>query len=1043
MNPLHSNPQFEQAYQTLNTAQRLAVDTIENAVMVNAGPGTGKTQILALRIAHILAQTDSDPANILCLTYTENGAMEMRSRLLKIIGSSAYKIPIHTFHSFCNEVIQDNISYFGKIDLEPISDIETIELFEKLIDSIEAGNILKRFSGDVYFDKSRLQNLYSLMKKEAWTVDYLDERINAYVQELPTKEGFFYKKKYKDAAAGDPKLGAIKTETEKMEVLRAAVNLYPRYIKMMSDKNRYTYDDMILWVIEAFEKNDMLLRSYQEKFLYFLVDEFQDTSRSQNLILQYLTNYWDKPNLFVVGDADQSIFSFQDANVENILDFAKKHQPDLQSITLENNYRSSQVILDAAQKLIAQNKQRTIQAIDDKPLTAAQEAIKNLDILPSLVCYANPAQEAIDVVLQIEALLAQQVSENDIAVIYRNHKQVEDIAKMLAAKNIAVNVKRKIDVLQQPLITNILLLLTWIDQEMFIPYSAEEVLFKLLHADFFNLQPLTIAKINIAANRKNRGLKDDTYSIRRLLAESPEMQANLFDHNDSLSPKQISVQLENLLKESQNNTLQGLLDKVIYNTGILAHILKSKEKIWLMQLLTAFFNFVKEETKRKPTLSLHELLNVIDTMIKNKLAVPLHKITERSKGINLVTVHGAKGSEYAHVFVIGCNEKIWDAKTGGAREFALPDNLVADNSPASSLEESRRLFYVAITRAKTHLQISFTEKDNKDKEVLQSSFVTEIAEGAALPIQTKAVDDNQLADYLALQFIETARPQIALLENEVLDKILASYTLSVTHLNSYLDCPIRFYFNNLIKVPSSKNENMAFGTAVHKGLRMFFEQMRNDGNVFPPASELVKNFQFHMRNNREAFTPEQYKRRMEYGEKILPNWYNFYINQWNKIIISEKCIRGITVRGVPINGQIDKLEFDGKHVNVVDYKTGKYSNAVPKLKAPNEQEPNGGDYWRQAVFYKILIDNDTSNDWEAVSTEFDFLEPVKEEYKIAKISISPADVATVTEQITDTWAKIQNKEFSEGCGKPKCEWCAFVKENKIAIGFVAPEKKLE
>ena len=146
---------FREEFEKLNAQQQQAVTTIEGPVMVSAGPGTGKTQILALRIASILQQTDVNPNNILCLTYTDNGAIEMRNRLLKIIGSAAYNVRIHTFHSFCNEVIQDNLTYFGKLNLAPIGDLEEIALFYKLIDSIEKDNPLKRFRGEVYYEKDR------------------------------------------------------------------------------------------------------------------------------------------------------------------------------------------------------------------------------------------------------------------------------------------------------------------------------------------------------------------------------------------------------------------------------------------------------------------------------------------------------------------------------------------------------------------------------------------------------------------------------------------------------------------------------------------------------------------------------------------------------------------------------------------------------------------------------------------------------------------------------------------------------------------------
>lgn len=1027
---------FNEDFLKLNPEQQLAVTTIEGPVMVNAGPGTGKTQILALRIASILQQTDVSPTNILCLTYTDNGAIEMRNRLLTIIGGAAYNIRIHTFHSFCNEVIQDNLTYFGKLNLAPIGDLEEIELFYKLIDSIENNNVLKRFRGEVYYEKDRLRSLFSLIKKEAWTPSYLNERIDAYLAELPTKEGFFYKKKYKEFKAGDPKPAAIADEKEKMEMLRAAANLYPRYNEMMAIESRYNFDDMILWVLDAFEKNKNLLLDYQERYQYFLVDEFQDTSRSQNLLLQYLTSYWEVPNLFVVGDADQSIFSFQDANVENIIEVEKKYSDELTKIDLINNYRSTQNILNSAHRLIVNNNLRTILPENDKPLFAANVNLRGISINPVITEYANPAQEAIDVAMQIEILVQQGISGKEIAIIYRNHVQVATITSMLEGKKIPVNTKRKIDILQLPFIQNILLILNWIKKEKYISYSADDLLFQLLHSDFFKLSPLEIARLSMTANAKSRINKEDPYSLRRLMSEYTLPKADLFKQADGHSIKEVSTTLEELLKASANNTLQQVLELVVQKAGILSYIMQSREKPWLMQVLNAFFNQVKEETRRNPELTLSDWLDDIETMKKNRLPISLYKITANDEGVNLVTAHGAKGSEFAHVFVIGCTQRIWDdSNKGGHRNYKLPDNLVNNSTNASDLEESRRLFYVAVTRAKTHLHISYPLKDDKEKEQIKSTFITELLEGSDLTITPKQVPDILLADYLMMQFAEKARPEIELVEAEYIDQILKRYTLSVTHLNNYLNCPLRFYYQNLIKVPSAKNESMAFGSAIHWAIERLFVKMRANNNVFLSKQDLVSDFKWFMNNNREAFTPEALKLKSEYGEKILPAYYDYHIDRWNKIVIVEKAVRNVTVQNVPINGKLDKLEFNGKQVNVVDYKTGKYENAKKKLVPPNDKEPDGGDYWRQAVFYKILLDNDRTNDWQAVSTEFDFIEPINDEYKTELLHVGLADITTVTQQIVNTWQKIQNKDFKIGCGKPDCEWCNFVKSNQLAVNL--------
>ncbi|HTB27211.1 MAG TPA: PD-(D/E)XK nuclease family protein, partial [Puia sp.] len=202
-------------------------------------------------------------------------------------------------------------------------------------------------------------------------------------------------------------------------------------------------------------------------------------------------------------------------------------------------------------------------------------------------------------------------------------------------------------------------------------------------------------------------------------------------------------------------------------------------------------------------------------------------------------------------------------------------------------------------------------------------------------------------------------------------------------------------------------------------------------------------FEKYMIRHRESFTKEQFARRMEYGQIVLPAYYEKYIHSWNKIVSIEKIISNVAIEGVPAKGKLDKLEFDGKMVNVVDYKTGNPDNAKTKIKGPSEKDPLGGDYWRQAVFYKLLVDRSPFG-WQVVSTEFDFIEPdSKKNYKKEKIFISPEDEAFVIRQITETWEKIRNHDFYTGCGKEDCHWCNFVKTNKLDINAPIAEEEEE
>jgi len=301
---------FNEEYNKLNPEQQKAVDTIKGPVMVIAGPGTGKTQILAARIGKILLETDVLPQNILCLTYTDAGSLSMRKRLLQFIGPDAYKVNIYTFHAFCNDIIQENLSLFGKASLNPISDLEKIQLYKSLIDNLPGNSILKRYRGDVYYEINNLRHLFSTMKREGWSPEFVRERIDVYLARIKDDENF----KYQNSRPGSYDKGeyspAYEEEILRMEKLCAAVNEFNNFQSLMKQNNLYDFDDMINWIITVFKENKNVLANYQEKFQYILVDEYQDTSGTQNQIVKLLTSFGESPNIFVIGDDDQSIFRF-------------------------------------------------------------------------------------------------------------------------------------------------------------------------------------------------------------------------------------------------------------------------------------------------------------------------------------------------------------------------------------------------------------------------------------------------------------------------------------------------------------------------------------------------------------------------------------------------------------------------------------------------------------------------------------------------------------------------------------------------------------
>ena len=1031
---------FQEEYQKLNGQQRLAVDTTEGPVMVIAGPGTGKTQILAARIGKILLETDVSPDNILCLTYTDAGAIAMRRRLLSFIGPDAYRVDIHTFHSFCNDIIQENLPLFEKTALDPISDLERIQLFKVLIDGWPKNHPLKRYRGDVYFEMGNLQHLFSTMKREGWTPEFIGSKIDQYLADLPLRDEYIAKRATKEFKKGDVRTDKIEEERERMNKLRAAVGEFGPFQELMRRRNRYDFDDMINWVIRAFQENKGLLATYQERYQYILVDEYQDTSGTQNRLVSLLIAYWDQPNVFVVGDDDQSIYRFQGANVENMLEFAHAYEKDLLTVVLTNNYRSTQPVLDISRTLIERNAERLVNQIPglSKQLVSSHPVVSRHHDPPRLLEYLSPRQEMTNITLQVEKLLADGVAPGRVAIIYKENKYGEELARFFRLKNIPVYSKRNLDLLGVPLAQKILLLLRYLAAEHDAPYGGDEMLFEILHFDFFGIAPIEIAKLSVEV--ADRQFSEQRTSLRRLLYEKASRPArDLFDTGLPEGMKKASKALEKLIGDVPNVTLQTLFENCIRDTGILAAIMGSADKIWQLQVVTALFEFVREESRRDPDLDLESLVQMIDLMKDNGLALPLVQVSGSDRAVNLLTAHGSKGLEFEYVFFAGCNASIWEKKRRPGGGYKYPDTMFERGtvSTATEEEELRRLFYVALTRVERHLMISYSRFRDDGKELEPSVFIAEILTQHPLLVEKVLIPEDAVAAFDILPFSDIIAPEIAAAEEDFISRMLEKFVMNVTALNNYLKCPLEFYYRNLVRIPSPKNEATEFGSAVHFALQRLFEKMKEHvSEAFPSKEEMLNDFQWYMRRHREIFTREAFARRMEYGLEVLGNYYDKYLHLWNRIVAVERNIRNVVVRGVPLKGKLDKLEFQGKEVNVVDYKTGDVDKAKDKLSPPNAKDPDGGDYWRQAVFYRILVDGYEQKDWKVTSTEFDFVEPdKKKEYRKVKIMITPEDITTVTQQIVSTWQKIQRREFYTGCGKPDCHWCNFVKTNNLAIAL--------
>jgi DNA helicase II / ATP-dependent DNA helicase PcrA len=720
-----------------------------------------------------------------------------------------------------------------------------------------------------------------------------------------------------------------------------------------------------------------------------------------------------------------------------MLEFANRYTKDLMTVVLTSNYRSTQPILDISKTLINRNDERLVKQIEglSKELISSNKQINQLTNKPLVHEYNSAKDEMAGITNRVAELIKQKTEPGRIAIIYKENKYGEELATYFRLNNIPFYSKRSIDVLVHPFSNKIVQLLRYLNAEHDIPYGGDEILFEILHYDFYSIPPIEIAKLTVETNTLK--YKGEQTSIRKLLSDKANKPAqNLFDTGIHEGLRLFSFMMEKLIADVPNITLQELFEHIIQNAGVLNYIMLSDDKISLMQLLTALFDFIKDETGRNPLLDIKELISIFDLMEKEGIALPMNKVAGTDKGVNLLTTHGSKGLEFEHVFFAGANASFWEKKRKPGGGYKFPDTMFTSQPASVEEEELRRLFYVALTRAEKHLYISYAKFRNDAKELEPSMFIAEILEVHDLPVEKIVLTEEQQMEFELLHFTAQA-PEIEQAEEDFISGILEKFVMNVTALNSYLNCPLNFYYRNLIRIPSGKSEATEFGSAIHHALEQLFRKMQDSKkDRFPAKEEMVADFNWYMHQHRENFTKEAFERRIEYGDEVLRNYYDKYINSWNKVVAVERNIRGIVVNGVPVKGKLDKLEFNGKEVNVVDYKSGNIENAIPKMKPPSDKGPNGGDYWRQAVFYKILIDHYEQKDWKVISTEFDFIEPDKKgEYRKEKIVINPQDIETVKQQLTEVWHKIQARDFYTGCGKADCHWCNFVKNNKLAVAL--------
>lgn len=1063
---------FAKRYANLNKAQKQAVDIIDGPVMVIAGPGTGKTELLSVRTANILQKTDVLPENILCLTFTDSGANAMRQRLTEIIGKEAYKVAIHTFHSFGSEVINQNGEYFyDGAHFSPADEVSTYEILTEIFKRLDYKNPLAKKHDTEYTFISDSISVISELKRSGLTSDellrILDEN-NAVIEKVeqllstvfarrPDKNTASEAAKHINAirqsnggvilpgitplsqvvadsleTATDESLesGSTKQITawrnkwmqkngdgvfimksrERQTKLRALCFIYGEYLSRMQEAGLYDYDDMILRAVHAIEVFDDLRFNLQEKYQYIMVDEFQDTNLAQMRILNNLTNneaHGDTPNILVVGDDDQAIYSFQGADISNIIDFMTNY-PKAKLITLTENYRSIADILGNSRDIILQGRERLENSIEelDKNLTANNKNDGGGVFLHEAETIADERHWIVE---DIKSRIALGQKPCDIAVFTRKHKEIEALLPYFYKSGVAVNYEKSDNALEQPPIIFIeQLAKLLIDVFNGRHDEANVKMPQILAHNAWGIDPLELWKLSIKAYDSRTRWLD-------IMAVSPQF-INL--HNWIITTASLigDTPLEKILDIIIGKPDDESTDKSAYKSPIYDYYFSSEkqngnpdEYLVYLEALRAIRTRLRDyHSDSSPTLPVFIDFIALNRKINNTISVTRSSI-HLDNAVNIMTVHKSKGLEFDTVYVSNVVDNAWgDSSRGRPRLIGYPENLPL--AAAGETDDERlRLFYVALTRAKHRLHISYSLCNDKNKSTLRASFLLD-DKWKPQPIASTTSSNKSLEAIELAWYQPIIKPPTTKM-SDLLSPILKDYKLSVTHMQNFLDVmrggPSTFLINNLLHFPQAKSPDACFGTAIHNTLQQAHAYLSSTGNK-QAIEDIVSSFESNLKYQR--MSTEDFNKYLQKGcdimQKYLDEKYDSF-SQKQRTELNFANQQSI-VGDAHLTGSLDLIEIDksSKSIIVTDYKTGR-----PPFNQAGKDDYEKCKLYRyrqQILFYKLLVENSRDyHNFEVTRGVVQFVEPT-DSGKIISVDVEfdDSELERFKLLIGEVWSRI-------------------------------------
>ncbi len=971
------NPdKFQEEYDKLNLKQREAVDAIDDPVMVIAGPGTGKTRILVLRIAKILLSENGTPASgILCLTFTEAGADEMKRRLREIIGVTAEEIHVHTYHGFAGSIIAEFPEHFPHLSrTKQITEIEAETIVRGLLKEKKFSKLRPAGEPDFYIGK--ILSTIKDSKKEEWTSEV--------VREFSKKEIAWIKNDESSLSSRGKTKGMLKgtalERIEKCERTLLFADVYEAYEAKKSEEKKMDFDDLISELLKAFRKDKTLLSILQERFLYILVDEHQDTNDSQNMLIRTIADFFDNPNIFVVGDEKQAIFRFQGASVQNFLNF-RNIWPKMREVKLDENFRSHQDILDASFSMIENNyTEGEHENLRVRLLAKGSEKQRPIDVVTA----GNTEAEDKYLVEKLQEIVAGH-SKETVAIILRKNKDVEHILSLLGANGISAQAERGVDMFSHPLG------LLYFD---LIDYLA--------HPE--NIEAL--AK-TVACGLWGLGFTQKTLLIRAIRS------GNVAD---------ITREIPNIGKLQRDITKAGAINFLVLagkSSGLDSIATRSplSAEVW-RSIISLAQDLAEQSGIQSPIELIEVLLAYRKSAEKKSLKI---SIGQPDSQIHVMTVHGSKGLEYDYVFLPYATKEAWLSHRRGT-SFVLP----REKGDEDEIRDARRLFYVALTRARKHVTILVGVKDNAKKEFSPLRFIEELRAESVAHIDVPPVYENVSAKVVR----DTNKVEEAEIINYTKSLLLKS-GLSVTALNHFMECPSKFFYKSILKLPEAPNSNSEKGNAMHEALSYVWP-LENKGEeaITKTIQSTIKTYfsrSLLPLSEKEVAVEELCVNAPKVARALLS-----FFSQSGRVATELSVKTLYTGRydeqdvALPLHGKLDVvLEGEDKTL-VFDYKT-KEAMSVNAIRG--ETKNDAGNYFRQLVFYKILLEGAQGSKNKKIEPALVFIKPdSKDRCQIISLPIISEDEEKVKTEIQSLIQSVWSGKFlSDTCDEPNCEWCKLKK----------------